>query len=284
MQEYAEAASLGWTQGLIRLGDLYREEKLQPSNGRRAADYYRQAARAGDPYGLLILGTALSQSLLRNAGRAPEGIVALREAETMGLKDAVIPLADAMIYGMGTKRDAKGAAALLERAASDGNIAAARHLISYYRDGRRYGRATFFKADMERARQLFAEVSSRLSRGDRIVEEMLFSAATSQRDFKSVAVRMQELSAEQRQSLIRMMRTTHPNAYIYLAQYRLKEVGFYSGPLNGTLTGRTTRAVNRYCASKSMRNACRFGPMSSQVGICSPMRSKSRHYRADGRM
>lgn len=267
MREYAEAASLGWTQGLIRLGDLYREGKLMPSNGRRAAGYYRQAAEAGDAYGLLILGSAVSESLLRNAGRPADGIAALRQAEAMGLKDAVVPLADAMLYGMGTKRDAKAAVALLVQAAGDGNIAAARHLVSYYRDGRRYGRTTFIRADMKRARQLFAGVSPWLSRGDRLVEEMLFSAATSGRgDYQQIAARMHELSAESRQSLIRMMRTTHPNAYIYLAQYQLKQAGFYKGPVNGVLSGTTTRAVSRYCGSRSMRTSCRFGPMSSQAG------------------
>ncbi|KQU65847.1 hypothetical protein ASC75_11645 [Aminobacter sp. DSM 101952] len=267
MREYAEAASLGWTQGLIRLGDLYREGKLLQSNGRRAAGYYRQAAEAGDAYGLLILGSALSESLLRNAGKPADGVAALRQADAMGLLDAVVPLADAMLYGMGTKRDAKAAVALLVQAAEAGNIAAARHLISYYRDGRRYGRTTFIRADPKRARQLFAGVSPWLSRGDRLVEEMLFSAEPSGRGgYQQIAARMQELSAEQRQSLIRMMRTTHPNAYIYLAQHQLKEAGFYNGPVNGVLSGTTTRAVNRFCVSKSMRGACRFGPMSSQAG------------------
>ncbi|MBB4649964.1 TPR repeat protein [Aminobacter niigataensis] len=267
MREYAEAASLGWTQGLIRLGDLYREGKLLQSNGRRAAGYYRQAAEAGDAYGLLILGSAVSESLLRNAGKPADGVAALRQAETMGLNDAVVPLADAMLYGMGTKRDAKAAVAILERAAASGNIAAARHLISYYRDGRRYGRTTFIKADPKRARQLFAGLSPWLSRGDRLVEEMLFSADASGRgDYQQIAARMHELSAESRQSLIRMMRTTHPNAYIYLAQHQLKQAGFYNGPVNGVLSGTTTRAVNRFCVSKSMRGACRYGPMSSQAG------------------
>lgn len=265
MREYAEAAALGWTQGLIRLGDLYREGKLQPSNGRRAAGYYRQAAEAGDAYGLLILGSALSESLLRNAGKPADGVAALRQAEFMGLKDAVVPLADAMLYGMGTKRDAKAATALLGQAAEEGNITAARHLISYYRDGRRYGRTTFIRADPKRARQLFAELSPWLSRGDRLVEEMLFSAEASGSGSQIVA-RMHELSVEQRQSLIRMMRTTYPNAYIYLTQHQLKQAGYYNGPVNGVLSGTTTRAVNRYCVSKSMRNACRYGPMSSQAG------------------
>ncbi|MBB6464450.1 TPR repeat protein [Aminobacter lissarensis] len=267
MREYAEAASLGRTQGLIRLGDLYREGKLLQSNGKKAAGYYRQAAEAGDPYGLLILGSALSESLLRNAGKPADGVAALRQAQATGLDDAVIPLADAMLYGMGTKRDAKAAVALLEQAAGSGNIAAARHLISYYRDGRRYGRTTFIKADPKRAEQLIAGVSPWLSRGDRLVEEMLFAAAGSGRqDYQSIAARIPELSVEQRQSLVRMMRTTHPNGYIYLAQQQLKQAGFYRGPVNGVLSGTTTRAVNRYCAEKSVPNACRFGPMSSQAG------------------
>ena len=267
MREYAEAATLGRTQGLIRLGDLYREGKLLQSNGKKAAGYYRQAAEAGDAYGLLILGSALSESLLRNAGKPADGVAALRQAEATGLDDATIALADAMLYGMGTKRDAKGAVALLEKAAASGNVAAARHLISYYRDGRRYGRTTFIKADPKRARQLIAGVSPWLSRGDRLVEEMLFAAATNdRRSYQSIVARMHELSAEQRQSLIRMMRTTHPNGYIYLAQQQLKQAGFYNGPVTGVLSGTTTRAVSRYCAAKSVPNACRFGPMSSQAG------------------
>ncbi|MEI2298797.1 tetratricopeptide repeat protein [Ensifer sp. MJa1] len=266
IKQYDEAASLGWTQGLIRLGDLYRDRKLLPSNGRRAVGYYRQAAEAGDPYGLLILGTTLSESQLRSVGRPADGVAALREAEAKGLDDAVVALADAMLYGMGTKRNPKGAAALLEQASANGNIAATRHLISYYRDGRRFGRSTYFNADMDRAQELFIEVSPRLSRGDLLVEEMLFSAANSRRNYQSIVDRMPELSMESRQSLIRMMRTTHQNAYIYLAQHRLKEIGFYTGPINGVLTGATTRAVNRYCASKSMQSACRYGPMSSQAG------------------
>lgn len=266
IRQYDEAAKLGWTQGLIRLGDLYREDKLVPRNGGRATEYYRQAAAAGDNYGLLVLGTTLAENQVRSAGRPADGVAALREAEAKGLDDAAAALADSMLYGMGTKRDPKGAAALLEKASSEGNIAATRHLISYYRDGRRFGRTTYFKADMNRAQKLFIEVTPLLSRGDRLVEEMLFSAATSRRDYQQIADRMHELSADGRQSLIRTMRTTHPNAYVYLAQHRLKEVGLYSGAVNGVLSGTTTRAINRYCMERSMRSACRFGPMSSQVG------------------
>lgn len=267
MRWYAEAAALGRTQGLIRLGDLYREGKLLQSNGKKAAGYYRQAAEAGDAYGLLILGSALSESLLRNAGKPADGVAALREAEATGLDDAATALADAMLYGMGTKRDAKAAVALLEQAAGTGNVAAARHLISYYRDGRRYGRTTFIKADAKRAEQLMTGVSPWLSRGDRLVEEMLFAAAANDtKGYQSIVARMHELSAEQRQSLVRMMRTTHPNGYIYLAQQQLKQAGYYNGPVNGVLSGSTTRAVSRFCAARSLPNACRFGPMSSQAG------------------
>lgn len=266
VRAYSEAAALGSTQALLRLGDLYRDGKITQTSGPQAAGYYRKAAEAGDVYGLYSLGSALTEGLLRSAGTAADGVQILRDAQSRGLAEAVIPLADGQLYGNGVRRDAKAAVAMLEQAANEGNLRAARHLLSYYRDGRRDRRSTVLRPDPKRAEALFAAIAPQLSRGDRLFEELLLRVSTSDpKAYQAALGRLHELAPEDRQMLIRTLRTAEENAYVYLAQVRLKEAGFYAGPITGLLGGTTTRAINLYCTSISMSKTCRFGPMSSQA-------------------
>jgi hypothetical protein len=68
-----------------------------------------------------------------------------------------------------------------------------------------------------------------------------------------------------RSSLVREMLTVNPNFYAYIAQVKLRELGFFRGQPTGRMNAGTVRALRRYCGLTGTIHFCRNGPMTGQT-------------------
>lgn len=90
---YLQAANMGSSEALMRLGDLYREGRVVASDARRAYLFYDQAAKAGNADGKLRVGEMLArgQGVARDTGKGLGMIAALADA---GNPEALVLLGD----------------------------------------------------------------------------------------------------------------------------------------------------------------------------------------------
>ena len=63
-------------------------------------------------------------------------------------------------------------------------------------------------------------------------------------------------------SLARVLNT---NAYVYVVQARLGEMGLLGGHATGTLSRETGRVIMRFCLTRSDRELCAKGPLTIPV-------------------
>lgn len=84
---------------------------------------------------------------------------------------------------------------MLEQAVAAGNVDAAKHLVSLYRDGRRSGRLALVKPRPDQARALLAQFSDALPRGDLLFEDLMFAAASKKKaEYRAILDRIDELA------------------------------------------------------------------------------------------
>lgn len=57
------------------------------------------------------------------------------------------------------------------------------------------------------------------------------------------------------------LRSTERTAFVHLVQAELKDLGLYSGPINGRMTASTTRAMLRFCRQIDVYDVCIHGPL-----------------------
>jgi len=61
------------------------------------------------------------------------------------------------------------------------------------------------------------------------------------------------------------VRELNPNAYVYLLQARMSDLGLYRGRKNGQLTTATIQAISRFCQMKQVQRICGRGPLSGEA-------------------
>lgn len=90
---YLQAASMGSSEALMRLGDLYREGRVVAADAKRAYLFYDQAAKSGNADGKLRVGEMLArgQGVARDTGKGLAIIGALADA---GNPEALVLLGD----------------------------------------------------------------------------------------------------------------------------------------------------------------------------------------------
>jgi TPR repeat protein len=260
-----QAAETGRPEALLRLGAIYRDGIAGPPNGARAYGYLAEAVAAGHDFARYLLARGLTEGRFNRPGAQAEGLAMLGEALAAGTEEAAIGIANAHLYGYGLPQDPATAIALLESEAATGNLAAARRLLSLFRDGSRDGDVVLVTPDAARAKTYLAMIAPTLGRGDLLVETLLMeAAATRDGNYAALAGRIGELSPDHQESLLRNLVSVAPNAFVYLVQGQLRTTGLYAGPQHGLLDQPTISAMLRYCDSKQVGEVCRRGPLTSQ--------------------
>ncbi len=264
---YEDAAAQGLVDAWLRLGDLYSDGILVRRDRKRALAAYQQAADLGNPWGLYALGAGYLDGDFGKAGSPETGLKLLRQAEAAGMSDATVAIADAQIFGDGTRADPQKGLALLEEAAEMGNAAAASRLIAIHRDGIfRFGNR-IIRADREKARMLLHRFAPLYDRGGWLYEQALLEASAGEDAFNGDAILAVagELSPRRQMSLMRRLLAINENAYVYVAQSQLKRIGLFDGEVDGLLTRATIHAMNDFCARTNTELLCRFGPATAET-------------------
>jgi TPR repeat protein len=260
---YTRAADLGRAVALVKLGDAYRNGRLVARDPLKAASYYRAAIAAGRKGAAVNLGRGLASGEFKGAGSPSEGIALLRKADSDNLPGAAVALSDCYLYGLGVTRSAKTAVAVLQNALQRGDTAAGLRLVSFYRDGR----PKLITRNLQLARRTLAQIEDKLTPAERDVEHLLLtvSLARGRHGLARIGVAFAQVPESGRQSVVRKIRSINPNAYVYLVQSRLADLGYYGGNATGMMSKATARAVTRYCRERESVEVCNKGPMSGPV-------------------
>ncbi len=176
---------------------------------------------------------------------------------------AVVRLADLYYAGRVVPRDPSKALSLLTEASDKGNVAASRRLIALYREAP----GKVIPKSPAKAKAVFEKAKGAMSPEDILREEILFAAmdAKTLNSYEELAKKLETLPKPLAKSTLFIVRKVNPNAYVYLLQDRLKDIGLYNGRLSGILTMDTIRAINTFCRKGEQAQNCGRGPMSSVV-------------------
>jgi hypothetical protein len=260
---YEKAGESGRDVAWVMLAQIHARGAGVPPDPLKAAGYYRRAIAAGRPDAMFGLGKALAQRTLGRAGTVSEGLALLREAEKKGYAEATAVLAECRIMGTGVPRDVGEGLTALREAWKGGNTAAALQLVAFYRDGR----SGLIARNRFLAEYYFRKVEPGLDPNEAAVQRLLLDASAPGKrgDYAAIARSLGEIAGSKRRMVVRKMRVLNPNAYVFVIQSRLRELGVFAGRPDGRLSRRTMVAMQRYCRGVAGHEACRKGPMSGSA-------------------
>lgn len=259
---YEDAAKAGNVFALTRLGEIYRDGFLAKADPARAISYYQQAVDAGSKRAAVILGESHMNYKFGRLSNPHTGFRLLQDALAASEPTAASALANAYIWARGIARNPSKALQILAQSADAGNAAAARALIAHHRAGR----WTYVRRDLSRAQSVLDKYAPILSETELAREKFLMRAASApSRNFAALADEIDKFGPAEQAETISALRAANANAYVYVAQRRLKEKGLYKGALDGRLTRETIRAINTLCRQSPTAGACEEGPLDARA-------------------
>lgn len=256
---YIRAVAVGNTSSLVRLGDIYRDGAILSADPARAIGYYEMAQAAGQRMGLRNLALGHVERRFGSLSQPTKGAKLLQDAVNKGDLSLSTSLANLYFSGNGVPRDPRIGLQVLRQAADAGSPHAASALISVLRNGR----GKDLPRDLSQADAAIRNYASLFAQDDFELEKIVLESArsNSQKEYAAVAVAMRESLPALKQKMLYMVHGSNKNAYTWLLQERLAELGVYEGPLNGTMNSSTVRAVNVYCAQNNFHEKCVQGPL-----------------------
>jgi len=260
---YEQAAKLGRTDAMIKLGDLYRYGTLVKKSGKTAVQYYQMAINAGDAYGLYSLGQGYVDNDLGASGTPKRGLALLKQAEQKGIPEATVAIAEAYEAGSGVKTSIPTAIGILEDAAQAGNAAAISHLLGIYRDGISVHNHRVTRPDLAKANATLAKYGNKLDRGGLLSEKLQLEAAgQGWKAGTKIASRLAELSSHERAEFLQSLLTININTLVAVIQVRHRQLGLYKGKVNGLLNNATVSSIGKFCTARATVAACNSGILS----------------------
>ena len=249
---FDQAAKAGNLFAKVRLAELYADGEIVPEDNNAALQNLQEAVDGGLEYARLVLATGHLSGRFGDESDPSLGLSLLTELAEGGNSQALVTLANAFYWGSGAPEDPNRAVS------ENGNVAATQRLAMLLRDapGER------IDENLAEARTLISSTSENLPPAVRTREYALLAAADARKsgEFAQVTQFLTEAPAPARPEILRAMFQTNPNAFVYVAQTKLRDRGVYNGPLNGLLTGSTIRAINTICD-----DVCRRGPMRQEA-------------------
>lgn len=255
---YKRAAAAENTTAVVRLGDIYRTGiEGVPADPATAVGYYEQAIAAGNTAVTLKLAEGYLDGTL--GGTPAQGADLLRQGITDGTPGAALALARAYLAGEGVPSDTPAALDILNTAVAAGDDEAGRLLIRLYVDGR-----SGVRQNLAAARTTLEAIGPTLDAPTLAFETLILDVAgrPSASSYPALLPHFTALSAQAKRTALARIFGLDRNAYVYLLQERLAELGYYSGNANGLLTGATITAFNQACAALDIAQDCRTGPLS----------------------
>lgn len=289
---FRQLADQGDAYALDRIAVFYRYGYAVERDYAQAMNYYQQAVDAGrekSMFGLADIQVRLN--------RGSAALRTLQKASEAGLEDADLEIAVGHInrdFGYSTDVQ-KGVSALLsgiEEDKIDYKIAA----VELLADGRRFstdvpalvaaleaeadqGNASAAGALIQltrekpglvenawRKRQDYLEAYSEILSDRTRATETVYLTLDSKRP-RDVGPALSDLLAGYQDDAFRYgfqrVFWEDKNAYTYLLQEKLKDLGLYKGNVNGLMTKNTVRAVLSFCRQAEIYDECIHGPMRS---------------------
>jgi TPR repeat protein len=205
---FTKAADAGHPPSMVDLGLMYANGNGMQTDFARAAMWYKRAADLGNTPGMVNLGWLYEwgKGVELDAGKAA---MWYRRAADLGNAYGMTDLALLYAQGKGVQRDEPSAVALNRKAASIGNAMAMNNLAWMLQSGRGVGRK-----EPEEAANLMMQSLDRRNEFSR--QRMTQYSSTWSKDF--------------RQAL----------------QSRLRDAGYYAGPIDGLFRDTTITAINAY--------------------------------------
>jgi TPR repeat protein len=255
---YEAAAKAGNARAMLKLADIYRFGQFSTPDRRKALAYYELAAGAGESYGLLGIGSMYMEG---QGGTANAGLRLLEDAAKAGVEEAVVAISDSYFRGGTVPRNSRMAIALLNEAASAGNMTAARALIAAYRDGKLNRNKYVFRKMRSKAKATLVAFAGKLP-AEAFVEEtfLLKVAEAGTTSFAELYNEFMAFPERNRLALFRESRDANLGFYTYVSQRMLSGLGLYTGPHSGKLSLRTLKAMVRYCRRTGTDYFCRRHP------------------------
>ncbi len=187
----------------------------------------------------------------------------VREAVEKGIANAALQYARLQVGGHVPGHDAEDASGTLRKAVASGDAASLRYLVELYRDGvpgQIKPRPTEAKRLLDRHGQLLAPE-------DRAFDTILVMARRplNYERLKSIGAEFGKLRPEDVTRTLRFLLASDPNAYVYVLQRQLGAERVYRGPLDGTLTSLTIRAIGTMCRRLGAADVCRRGILTAEA-------------------
>ena len=283
-----KSAAAGNVKAMLTLGSLYLYGGVTTRNQARALEYFEQAAAAGDGSGLTQYGMMLmwgeadwprAQQILTRAGEMGDARAwaTLAEGAMYGYLGGGqfsrakfdgyaararaagnnrIEVLDAIrqMWGISMRADGPATLAKLRAAADQGNVDAAKYLISLLRDGN----AMNVARDRAAAAAAVDSYASLLSKTE-IWQYTLSIDAARASDRAGYAAIAAEMAAHPEwitKPLGGELQKANPLATMYVLQVQLKAKGLYRGALDAKVGKGTLRAMNAACDALFDRSGC----------------------------
>ena len=254
---YKQAATAQDATALVRLGDLYSTGITGvPAEPSTAVSYYEQAIAGGNQAVALKLAEGYIDGSL--GGTPSRGVELLQQAVADGTPGAPAALARAYLAGEAVSRDTAVALTILNTAVAAGDAEAGRLLIRLYVEGR-----SGVSKDLAAARATLDAIGPALDDGARAFETLILDVAERPADgYPALLPNFTALSNQTKRTALSRVFSLDRNAYVFLIQERLAELGYYQGNANGLLTSSTITAFNQACVDMNILDDCRTGPLS----------------------
>lgn len=283
-----KSAAAGSVKAMLTLGSLYLYGGLTPSNRSRALEYFEQAAAAGDGSGLAQYGMMLmwgesdwprAEKILIRAGNMGDAgaWATLAEgamygylgggrysrakfdgyaAKARAAGNSRIEVLDAIrqMWGISMRADGPAVVAKLRAAADQGNVDAAKYLISLLRDGNGMN----VPRDRAAATEAVSRYASLLTKTEIWQYTLSIDAAlaSAPAGYAAIASEMAAHPAWITKPLGGELQKANLRATMYVLQAQLKAKGLYQGPLDGLAGKGTLRAMYTACDALFDRSGC----------------------------
>ncbi|MGJ8585341.1 MAG: tetratricopeptide repeat protein, partial [Marinosulfonomonas sp.] len=283
-------AEAGNTNAYLRLGDFYARGTGVAADKPRAIDYYRAALEAGNSYAGILLGR-----ILAGTGDGEAALDAYTQALDSGQAAAALEIAAGHAAGLfGAATDPERGVPVLEQLALAGDENAALkilrmlekepelsveldeilkvvHVASLFGNGNATAALVrFYRLQPELVENALEQRAGLLEgRGVQMTAAQFVdeSLHLTHETLSPPASYLQILSILQAapapsypNGLLRILRLDQ-NAYVFVLQVHLKELGYYQAEPNGQLTSATIRSIAAFCANKDISTTCALGPM-----------------------
>jgi TPR repeat protein len=258
------ASTFGDSAAAERLAILYAQNDPFPADYERVRQYLDLSLAMGNTRAVVNVASAIAEGPLSRSQR-DASYQLLRGAVSTGVPGAAARLARLQLDGVFPAEGLSGVMTMLNESARRGDQASARYLIQLYREG--YG--LLLEPDLDAAEAFLTTIEPVLGTEGAAVERIVLAVERGDdpETLQEISDQFDILSVNTVGEALDDLRRISARAYVYVLQTRLKPMGLYDGPLNGTLDSLTIRAFQAACREANAVQQCAPGPLTAGTAM-----------------